>query len=168
MATDDQSIATKTENWLVTTIQAIGAPSPVFASADAVPWYGSIAENAASLAEDIIGGQRTPVARVRFLDDTTEHLEAGDQKRRSVYEIYVGVQHLRGKGETRRGDGTALGTNGLRDLLYIAIHNKQPAQVANGRATEPAVWGGVQQPWDATKSVIMVCRVNIDDVPAAA
>lgn len=170
MATDE-SMASQTEDWLVTAIQAIkvtGQPLvSVFASTEIAPWYGSIEEGARAAADELLSGERSPIVRVRYVRDIAEHLEAGEHKMRASYEILVGVEHLRAKGEARRGDGAIIGTNGIRDYLMINLDNKRPGLTANGRATDKTEWVGSEPVWNDKKAVIMACLLYVDEVPAA-
>jgi len=169
MATNDQSMATLTEDWIVTQIKAIQVDeeSPlVFEDVEVAAWEGSLQENARDTANELLSGKRTPIARVRYRRDTVVPLEGGEQKHEAMYEVFVGVKNDRPRA-ARRGDGTVLGTNVMRDLLYGALHNKCPAVAAHGRHTDRTRWGGSEVAYNTKTEAILYAVLHVDEVRAS-
>lgn len=167
MATDDQSLATKVENWLVEKIEAIGGETPTFAAVNVLPFAGTTAENVQEFAEEVTRGQ-SPRAMVRFRRDRGEHLEGGIYQRIGTYEIYIGVVHDRWDGSSRRGDGTSLGTNAMRDLVFNAIAsrpNNTPALSANSMYAQECEWVSFDDVWPGSNKTIVVITVDVTEVP---
>ena len=88
------------------------------------------------------------------------------------YVIWVGIQNRRAK-DARRGDGTVIGTNRIRDLLRIALHDKQPTvegEVINDgtHAAGLVQFGGSQLLMNTENACIQQTFLEIEEVELAA
>lgn len=116
-ATDDQSLATLIENWIVGKIAACtNIPS------GNVEAFAGLSDNADSTMEVIeeLRRNRTPWVMVTWERRTAEQLSEGDHDWESVYGVYLVVQNAR-PGAARRGDGTTAGANLLMEEIIEAF-----------------------------------------------
>ena len=122
----DGSLATLMEDWICTQIRAIKVGDDnVFAATDVEPWSGTYAENVQAFAEELFTGQRNLVCRVFYDGDRVVQLEEGEIKVIPRFRILVGMKNRRPQ-EARRGDGTLVGTNRIRNLLQYALSDDRP------------------------------------------
>lgn len=117
MATDDQSLATLIENWIVTKIAAC-----TNIPADNVEAFAGLSDNADSTMEVIeeLRRNRTPWVMVSFERRPAEQLSEGDHDWEASYAVFLIVQNAR-PGAARRGDGTTAGANLLLEEITEAF-----------------------------------------------
>lgn len=128
----DNSVASQMEDWIVGKIQGIAeGGSPVFEESDVQPWDGTQAGSPNQMTEELFSGKRDLVVRVFYHSDRVIPLEEGAIRVVPRYVILLGMANRRTMGAARRGDGTAIGTNRLRDLMKAALHDKQPLDGAD-------------------------------------
>lgn len=124
--THDGSIASQVEDWIVTQIAAIQYNQvPLFEESEVQPWNGSDAGSLAQFGNELMEASRDLIARVLFRGDRAQELQEGEIRMLPTYVILIGIRNQR-PAAARRGDGTSIGTNGLRDLLRLALHDKLP------------------------------------------
>jgi hypothetical protein len=169
-ATHDGSIASLTEAWIVARILALygpsGTTSTVFANSLVEVWPGSDAPNPAVLATEMTK-HRSPYMGVMFESDSSVELEEGQQRYDAVYGIYLAVKNER-PGAARKGDGTTIGTNLIRDLLRSALHDVEPATWAGGFFTDRLIWRGMKLLLQSGDVSILRAEVVGRESPAAA
>jgi hypothetical protein len=130
MADHDGSIASKMEDWIVAAILAITDGDPaaaVFEESEVKPWDGSNAGTVAQFKTELMAASRNVIARVFFRGDQIQELQEGEIRPIGQFVVLVGVRNDR-PAMSRRGDGTTIGTNRMRDLLRYALHDKQPLE----------------------------------------
>lgn len=165
MPTDDESLASKTENWIVTQIEAIQlGGEAAFEDIEVAAWEGNVQQNAADVAQELLSAHRAAIVRVRFRGDRAEPLDGGFQRIVATYDVFVGVENKRSGGSSRRGDGRRPGTNLMRDLFYGALHNKRPNVGANGRYSDHTAWKGCEGVLDLRGASIKLFRLEVDEV----
>ena len=166
MATDDQSLATLTENAIVTKLRGLDD----FADRDVEAFKGSTHQDGAMLIAELTA-HSSPYVAVLFEGDTAEPLEEGQQDYAPTYGIYIVVQNQRDTGAARRGDGTTVGTNKLRDVLREALHTKDtvdwPAVTAGGYYANYAVFQGCQVVFQRKDVFIVKATVVVNESPTA-
>jgi hypothetical protein len=175
MATDDESLATKIENWMVAAVEAITdgeGPTAVFEDVEVAPWEGSDAQSIDWIGAHLDEGKRDLSVRVRFNRDTVTQLEAGLVRRDATYDVWVSIKNVRPKGQARRGDGTKPGTNRMRELLVNALHNQRPS--TTGGSPEPLsnlgwivdflFYEGCEIIWHTAGAVTMLCRFGTHEL----
>lgn len=126
----DGSIASKMEDWIVTAILAIQDGDPavnIFESGEVKPWDGSNAGSVAQFKEEFTAAKRDVIARVFFKGDRVEELEEGEIRTIDTFVVLVAIRNQR-PSTARRGDGSTIGTNRLRDLLRYALHDQKPLE----------------------------------------
>ena len=166
MATNDESMATRVEDWICTAVQAIQFNSKnAFEAGTVLPWTGTDAGTVKAFSEELFRGTRERIARVSFLDDQTFELADGQIKTKPTYLILIGVKDLRDVGQARRGDGTLWGTNAMRDLLESALNQKRPNITDGTRHTDKSHWLGASIAVLQDNFCIMDARVAVDVVP---
>lgn len=164
--TGDGAMATLVEDWIVN--QLLGLThngEAIFKAATAEPWPGSLAMPLEQFASELLSGTHGPVAKVRYVHDMPVHLEAGEQRLDGIYEILVAVRIHR-EAEARRGNETSIGTNGLRDLVQMALHNKCPA-ITNGKGmfSDAAEWMGCDLILNSKNMAVVRGRLKVTEVP---
>jgi hypothetical protein len=164
MATDDESLATKTENWIVTTLRA----TATFADRDVEPYKGTHEPQSADLVAELTA-HSNPYVVTWFQRDTREGLEEGSRDRRAVYRILVVGQNQR-PGAARRGDGTTPGTNKYRDVLSAALDTKDniaagPAVSAGGFYAQYAEIQTNDVVWPQADAFIMEVILMVHEMP---
>lgn len=122
----DDSVASQVEDWICEQIRGIKIDDvAVFEETEVQPWNGTHAGNPNAIAQELFSGDRDLVARVFYHSDHVMRLEEGDIRVVPRYVVLIGIQNRR-PAAARRGDGSTIGTNRLRDLLKGALHGKQP------------------------------------------
>jgi hypothetical protein len=139
MADHDESMASQVEDWIIAQIVAIqDGGNPVFEASEVKPWDGSNAGTLTEFSREFREAARPLIARVFFRGDRVVQLEEGEIKPVPQFIILIGMSNKR-PAASRRGDGTSIGTNKLRDLLRYGLHDIQPlnasAQVINDGTT---------------------------------
>ncbi len=120
------SIASQMEDWIVATIKAIGDGGPnIFEGSEVQPWDGSNAGTVSQFKTELMAASRNVIARVFFRGDRIQELEEGEIRTIGQFVVLVGIRNER-QAAARRGDGTTIGTNRMRDLLRYALHDKVP------------------------------------------
>ncbi len=137
MAHDD-SIASLTEEDIVARIVA----TALFTNGLVEVWPGSDAPSPAMLAAEMTK-HRSPYAAVLFEGDSPVELQEGEQGYDAIYGIYIAMKNER-PGAARSGDGTTPGTNLIRDLMRLKLHDVSPNTTANGYWTDRLVWRGMK------------------------
>jgi hypothetical protein len=172
MAHDD-SLASKVEDWIVAQIQGITVDATsVFEASEVQPWEGTTAGDRIDITEELFSGARDLVARVFFRSDRTEDLEEGEIRVVPQYIILIGIFNRR-PDTARRGDGTTIGTNRLRDLLRYALHDRQPDDGEGGilsdgvTAVDRLSFRGTQLLINTKARCIQQSIVEAYEVPAA-
>lgn len=126
MPDHDGSIASQMEDWIVATIKAIGdGESNIFEGSEVQPWDGSNAGTVDQFKRELKTASRDVTARVFFRGDRIQELQEGEIRTIGQYVVLVAIRNQR-PATARRGDGTTIGTNRLRDLLRYALHDKVP------------------------------------------
>lgn len=166
MATDDQSLATKTENWIVATLRALDD----FADRDVEAFKGSTHPDGVELIGELTA-HSSPYVVVLFEGDVPVPLEEGQMDYEPTYGIYIVVQNQR-DGSARRGDGTTVGTNKLRDVLRSALHTKDnpadgPAVSAGNYYANYAEFRGCQVVFQRQDAFIVKATVVVNESPTA-
>ena len=124
---NDESNATKVEDWIIAQIKGMTeGGSPVFDPLEVTPFDGTDQGKIEAFADELFSGTRDMVCRVLYQSDRAEPLEEGAVRMVPTFLILVGIRNRR-PDAARRGDGTTIGTNRLRDLLRYALHDKQPS-----------------------------------------
>lgn len=159
MATHDNSLASQVEAWIVATLVALDE----FA-ADAVEMFpGTNRPTGEQLIAEMLA-HRSPYVAVLFEGDRASPLQEGAQAYAPIYGIYVVVQNER-PAASRTGDGTTIGTNGLRDVIRTALDNKMPAQSAGGYGTDYAHFNGVRIVLQRKDAFAMRAELIVDETP---
>ena len=158
---NDGSLASKVEDWIVTQLLAVAQ----FAAGTVEPFLGTTQPDGRQLIDEMTA-KRSPYAVVLFEGDHAVVTQEGKQDYEPTYAIYVTVQNER-QGAARNGDGTTPGTNLLRDLLRNALHDKIPAQSANGFWAERAEFRGTQIVFQRSDAFVMRAELVVREVPAA-
>ncbi len=116
---NDGSIPSLVEAWIVAQLDAIPQlTGKVFA------FEGTFADRGNEFVDEMYAQRDTHVV-VLFEGDEALELQEGDVAYLPTYSVYAIVKNERGA--ARNGDGTTPGTNKLRDLIRVALHNKYPA-----------------------------------------
>jgi hypothetical protein len=161
MADDDQSLATKVENWIVTQLKAIQIDAAdVFEDIDVTPWPGTIEDSASHAAEELFSSERRLIAQVYFQSDQPVEMEAGVQFFDAIYIIIIGIKNDR-PGAARRGDGVGPGTNILRELVEVALHNQTIGLSSNNRVASNTRWLGMEHAYLKRDAVILIGRLAV-------
>jgi len=160
------SMATQIEDWIIAQLVAIQTGgSPLFEATDVQPWEGTEKNAAREFEDELMGSGRNTNVRVMFLRDSQVPLEGGLIEIKPTYVILVGQKNLRGQSVARRGgddsggDKVGMGTNDIRDLFQLALHNKKPTSgspatviQANGKVAKICEWIG---------STVIIARKNL-------
>jgi len=162
MADDDQSLATLTENWIVAQIRALDE----FADRNVSPFDGTINPSGQELAEEI-ARHGSPYVTVMFEGDVPRPLEEGAQRYEPTYAIYAVVKNERPQA-ARRGDGTDVGTNKIRDLLRTALHDKRPGLSAGGFYTDVTEFRGSRVVFQRTDLFIQRSELVVTESPTGS
>lgn len=172
MATDG-SLSSQVEDWIVTAIRTIKISAvAVFESAEVAPWDGSDEEAVDYVNAHLSDGERDTIAEVRWSRDVAEDLEGGLVRRRSFYDVWVGIKNRRGGGAVRRGDGTKPGTGIIRDLLMAVLHNTRPDDGAGGLLSSEGwyidllSWDGTEIIYHTKGKAVMLVRLNAIEIQA--
>lgn len=138
MATNDESMATKVEQWIVDRIGALAA----FDADKVTVWEGED-PTAGGMIEQLMAKASASKAyiAVMYEGDIPIPLEEGAQAYEPTYAILAVVKNERG-GAARHGDGTYIGTNKIRDLLRTSLHEAKPAITAGGFYAEQLIFRG--------------------------
>ena len=163
----DGSMASLVEAWIVTQIEAL-AP---FADRNVEAFAGSTEKMGEKLIAEMMAGKGSPFVVVMFEGDRPIPLEEGAQAYEPIYGIYVLVQNAR-PGVARMGETvgatTTYGTNGIRDLLRNALHDKSPDLGANGFYTDQTTFRGVRVVFQRTDMFVMRAELIVRETIAAA
>lgn len=130
MADHDGSIASQMEDWIVTAILAIQDGDPavdIFESSEVKPWDGSNAGTVGQFKTELMAASRNVIARVFFKGDRIEELQEGEIRPIGQFVVLIGIRNDR-PSTARRGDGSTIGTNRMRDLLRYALHDRKPLE----------------------------------------
>lgn len=157
----DGSMASKVEAWIVAQLETL-AP---FADRNVEVFPGSTDPAGAKLIAELTS-KDSPYVVVMFEGDQARPLEEGEHAYDPTYGIYVTVSNQR-PSASRTGDGTTIGTNGLRDLIRNALHDEYPNVGANGFFTERVQFRGVKTVFQRTDAYIIRAEVVIRETPAA-
>ena len=109
---------------------------------------------------------RSPYAAVLFEGDRAIQTQEGQQDYEPVYGIYIVVQNKR-DGAARKGDESKPGTNLMRDLLRVALHDQDVNLSANGFYAQRAEFRGVSVVFQRKDAFIMRAEVVVREVPVA-
>lgn len=166
----DGSLASLTEEWIVSVVEALETadvvPSVIFADGKVEAFRGTNQPRGEELIAEMIAN-RSPFAAVLFEGDRAIATQEGKQDYEPVYAIYIVVRNER-DGAARKGDGTKPGTNLIRDLLRKALHDQFPARSANGYFTDRSEFRGVSVVFQRKDAFIMRAEVVVREVPVAA
>lgn len=156
------------EDWIVDQLKAITvATVAVFDPADVRPYEGLEDGKAfQTLVNDLFTGKRGPWARVLFESDNVESLQEGAIRIRPTYVVLVGIENGRPEA-ARRGDGTYLGTNLMRDLLKTALHDKVPGIGNANTYVDRTTFAGSNIVYNSGTRVVQQTRITTDESPAA-
>ena len=163
----DGSLASKVEVWIRDTLRALEA----FTDRNVDVFEGSTSPSGDALAAEIMAGRASPTVVVLFEGDVAVPLQEGQQAYDPTYGIYVAVKNER-PGVARIGETidetVTYGTNGLRDLLRNALHDKSPNLGANEFYAERSEFRGVQLVWQSKDVFVLRAEVVVRETVAAA
>lgn len=170
----DNSMATQIEDWIVARLRAIqyssGAPpimGPLFPDPfDVEPWEGNDSGTEEAAAEELSQANRPRIARVTYLEDEAEDLEAGFIQRNGRYLVAVGIRSERSKGEGRRGDDDEIGTNLVRDLIFYALHRQNPGVTDGVSTTDKCTYVGSTPAFKKRNLWVLRMVFNVVEVPS--
>jgi len=165
MATDDQSLATLVENWIVATLVAIADPDLTDRHVEV--FQGTV-NPVGQLAVEELAAHSSPRIVVSFEGDRHMPLAEGQARYEGVYGLYIVVRSERPGAAARRGDGTTIGTNKLRDVIRAALHDKSPDAGGGGYHTELTEWRGVQTAFEGKDKFILRAELVVAESPTAA
>lgn len=165
----DNSLASLTEDWIITKLRAItfGA-GLLFETTNVAPWEGSEQDTAKQQGDEVLAGARNTSARVLYAGDRPEDLEGGQIKTVATYAVYVALRNPRFPGAARRGDGTYPGANAARELIRNALHLQRPNLTANARYADICRYQSCDFIIHGREGVILEIVVEVDEVPTAA
>ncbi|MEK6676571.1 MAG: hypothetical protein AABZ47_13075 [Planctomycetota bacterium] len=163
----DNSIASLTEDWIIARIKAIevSVGVPLFDPDSVGPWEGSADNATKDFADEFMEGERPRVGRVMFFRDEVEDLEAGMIQVFTHYAILLGWRNDRFGAAARRGDGTIVGINRVRDLCRYAIHSQRPDQTDGTTYTDIVEWRGSEIVVARKNLYILQCHLRVREVP---
>ncbi len=159
----DGSLATLTEEWIVAQIAAL---SPFTTRGKVETFRGTTSPEGDELIAEMTA-RRSPYCAVLFEGDRAIETQEGSQDYEPTYGIYIVCQNER-DGAARKGDGTTGGTNLMRDLMRNALHDKVPAQSANGFFAERSEFRGVRVVMQRRDAFIMRAEVVVREAPGAS
>lgn len=162
MADDDQSLATLTEDWIVTQIRTLED----FQDRDVEAFDGTLNLQGRELVEEL-ARHGSPYVTVMFEGDVPRELEEGAQRYEPTYVIFAVIKNDRPKA-ARRGDGTSIGTNKVRDLLRTALHDKRPALTAGGHHTDITEFRGSRVVFQRSDLFIQRSTLVVIESPTGA
>ena len=163
MADHDNSIASQMEDWLVARIRLIrDGGELVFESSEVRAWEGSMAGEAEQFAKEFFQAKRGLSCRVFYHSDRTVDLEEGDLRVVPQYVVLVGVKNNR-PDAARRGDGTTIGTNRLRDLLQYALHKQRPGVNDGVSYVDMTYFRGSRVVYNDSNGAIQRTTIEVDE-----
>ena len=162
MATDDQSLATLVENWIVDILVALED----FTNRQVEAFQGTVNPAGQQLVDELTA-DTSPHIVVLFEGDRPISLAEGQQRYEPVYGIYI-VVHSERPAASRRGDGTVVGTNKLRDVLRAALHDKCPDKSGGGYFTDRTQFMGVRTVFQRKDAFILRAELVVHESPTAA
>jgi len=165
MATNDESIASKVEAWMVATIEAADSESGKLGDVD--HFEGTAQELATGQANELLRN-RCPVVRVAWARFTTINIGEGDQQVGSEYVVYVGVKNDRAAATPRIGDASSKGVNWCRELVQTALHDKHPGVTSSNFAVETCELVRTETVWQTQTDWILAMFFAVPEVPEAA
>jgi len=165
VATDDQSLATLVENWIVATLVAIADPD--LTSRQVEVFQGTV-NPVGQLAAKELAAHSSPRIVVLFEADRYVPLAEGQARYEGVYGLYIVVRSERPDAAARRGDGTMIGTNKLRDVIRAALHDQSPDKGGGGYHTELSEWRGVRTVFQRKDMFILRAELVVAESPTAA
>ncbi len=142
--TNDGSIASKVEEWAVTTLTTADTGSVM---REIAQYEGNLSDGG-SRAIETIKASRQPVIRVMVARGN--NLQQTENRGRRFYDlhVFVGVSNERGGVTARCGDGEQVGLHGIVELVDAALDGSEPAQL-NAATTQTSTrlrfknWGVV-------------------------
>lgn len=162
----DGSLASLTEDWIITQLRAIQfGGNPLFQTDDVAAWEGTETESAKQQRDEVLAAARNMSARVLYAGDRAEDLEGGQIKTVATYAVYVALRNARFPGAARRGDGTYPGGNVVRELIRNALHLGRPNITANGHYADIARYTNCEFVIHGRTGVILEIVVEVDEVP---
>lgn len=165
----DGSLASLTEDWIITQLRAIQfSGNPLFQTEDVAAWEGTETETPKQQREEVLAGARNTSARVLYAGDRAEDLEGGAIKTVATYAVYVALRNARFPGAARRGDGTYPGGNAVRELIRNALHLGRPNLTANGHYADICRYTNCEFLVHGRAGVILEIAVEVDEVPSLA
>lgn len=175
--TADGSIATLTEDWIITQLRAMqyqgqSGPVNVFETTDVEPWEGSTAGAVQEFSQQLMAANRPRVARVLYVADRVEELTEDQIRCFATYWALIGIRDYTGKGVPRRGlvRGTDayVGTNLLRDLLKAKFNQKKPAVTDTVTYVQMSRYAGCEIKYMEDNVCLVKAVIEAEEVPAAA
>ena len=157
----DNSIASKVEAWMVTTIGAADSGGVIKGLGH---FAGTMQEAASGQAKELLAG-REPAVKVMWYRGNAEILSAADQKMGSEYLVYVGITNPRGEGVPRIGDAKSKGINWCRSLIQKALHDQHPGVSDDNFGVETCKFAGCETVWQSATDWIIVMRFFVEEVP---
>lgn len=165
----DNSLASLTEDWIITQLRAIQFGGiPLFQTDDVAAWEGTETTTAKAQADELLSAARNTSAKVLYAGDVAEDLEGTEIRTNATYAIYVALRNPRFPGAARRGDGTHPGANAVRELVRNALHAKRPNLTANGRYADFVMYESCEFFIHGRVGLIVEMRFTVHEVPAAA
>lgn len=166
MSNNDASMASLVEDWIVDQIATL---TP-FSDDNVLVYPGTRAKTGSQLIDEFTR-LRSPFALVTFVEDVpVRRLTEGEQAYDPTYAIYIIVRSEReGKGRTgedRGGGNVIIGTNGIRDLLRTALHDKIPGITAGGFYAQQSRFNGVRLLFERNDAFVMLAEVVITEETA--
>ncbi len=155
---NDGSIASLVEQWIVDQLNAL----PELAGSVAA-FEGTFARDGEEFVNEMLS-KRDGHAVVLFEGDEAIDLEEGEVAYLPTYAIYICVQNQR-PASGRKGDGNKPGTNKLRDLVRVALHNKFPGISDDYYGTDDTQFGGCEIVFQRKDAFILKATVRVRETP---
>jgi len=161
---NDGSMASLVEEWIAVQLRGLDA----FDDNKVEPYEGTMAQGGQPLIEELLSkaSPAEPYAAVLFEGDRPIPLEEGAQAYEPTYAIYVVGLNAR-PGAARKGDGTIIGTNGLRDAIRTALHDKLPNIGTGGFYTDFTRFNGARVVFQRTDAFILRAELVVRESPSA-
>ncbi len=168
----DGSNASRVEDWIVEAVREIREDAQlVFEPSEVLPFAGTETTDPHKFTEELFSGHRDLVCRVLYYGDRVQPLNEGEIAVVPTFLIVVGIRNQRPM-TARRGDGTTIGTNRIRDLLRYALHDVQPTNAQTGAiiqdgvtAVERLVFRGSQLSINDGKRCVQQTTIEVEESP---
>lgn len=158
----DNSAASRLEDWIVTTLEAAATADGI--TVDVRPFAGSIERVAQRQVAEVIRYDHVTIQVFCAGEDDRQDAEA-TLLRNLAFPIIIAVKNDAGDGAAaRRGDGTKVGINRLRELVIEALHDVHPGTQGSYKL-EPAKVSFFRSGWEEKGLWIVVGEVVIPVVP---